>query len=82
MNTSESFGTARAHATGRRRILCSLCAQSFVSKGTTRVLRSIVFQFCAGCWEGKRSGCEAFAGSVSELIPGSVLIEPVQKGGK
>ncbi len=55
----------KAQKNGRRTIKCSFCGFDFTTKGTTRVLRKICFQFCASCWWHKRDACEAFAVKVA-----------------
>ena len=47
-----------------RAILCNKCARIFRSKGISRVMRKVVFHFCAKCW-ADRERCETFMDSVS-----------------
>jgi hypothetical protein len=49
----------------RRSIVCSFCAGAFKTRGTTRVLHKVVFQFCADCWTSRRNDCEDFATRVA-----------------
>lgn len=40
-------------------VICSCCARKF-SKGVTRVLKAIVFNFCAKCMTTRRAECDSF----------------------
>jgi hypothetical protein len=49
-----------------RIVFCSYCPRPIRGHGVTRVLRRVVFHFCAGCWS-RRSVCEAFMRRVADL---------------
>jgi hypothetical protein len=40
-----------------RPILCYQCSTVFRGKGTSRVMRKLLFHFCAKCWRDRRA-CE------------------------
>ena len=41
-----------------RKVKCSHCNHACV-QGTARVLRKVLFLFCASCWLNHRDDCEA-----------------------
>jgi hypothetical protein len=47
-----------------RPILCAKCNSIFRGKGTSRVMRKLLFFFCAKCWRD-RDACEELMRSIA-----------------